>query len=81
MRHGISSIRKILDQQIRNGIVAVDDVKDLEAGPDIIEAGKRGYDCGVYYGLGDKNLDDLLSRFQLVYSPGQFANIELLCSG
>ena len=37
LRHGISSIRKILDQQIRNGIVAVDDVEHFEAGPDIIK--------------------------------------------
>ena len=41
MRHSISSVGKIFDQQIRNSIVAVDDIEYFEAGADIVETKER----------------------------------------
>ena len=41
LRHGIRSIGKIFDEQIRNSIVAVNDIEYFEAGPDIIKTKER----------------------------------------
>src|SRR5262245_38466567 len=41
LRQGVSSVRKIFDQQIRDCVVTVNDIEYFEAGPDIIKAEKR----------------------------------------